>query len=93
LTINGHGDCVAYVKSLGIPMIVLGGGGYTIANVARCWVNETAICLDKTLPDDIPLNDYYTSYGPFYKLYFEPDPRVENKNSKEMLQQVMTHVL
>ena len=24
---------------------MLGGGGYTIRNVARCWTNETAIAL------------------------------------------------
>lgn len=28
-------------------MLVLGGGGYTLRNVARCWTNETAILLDK----------------------------------------------
>jgi hypothetical protein len=31
---NGHGDCVDYVLKKGIPTMVLGGGGYTIENVA-----------------------------------------------------------
>lgn len=35
LSIKGHADCVAYVKSFNIPMLVLGGGGYTLRNVAR----------------------------------------------------------
>ena len=30
-------ECVKYVKSFGLPTLVLGGGGYTIRNVARCW--------------------------------------------------------
>jgi acetoin utilization deacetylase AcuC-like enzyme len=45
---------VKHVKGLGRPLVVLGGGGYTIPNVARCWVNETAVCLDLELPDEIP---------------------------------------
>ena len=35
LSIKGHGDCVAFVKSFNIPTLVLGGGGYTLKNVAR----------------------------------------------------------
>uniref|UniRef100_A0A671RYL2 Histone deacetylase n=1 Tax=Sinocyclocheilus anshuiensis TaxID=1608454 RepID=A0A671RYL2_9TELE len=37
LSIRGHGDCVEFVKSFKIPLLVLGGGGYTVRNVARCW--------------------------------------------------------
>jgi hypothetical protein len=36
LTLEGHGSCVEYVKSFGLPTLVLGGGGYTVRNVARC---------------------------------------------------------
>lgn len=35
LSIRGHGACVEYVKGFGIPLMVLGGGGYTVRNVAR----------------------------------------------------------
>jgi acetoin utilization deacetylase AcuC-like enzyme len=38
---------------------VLGGGGYTIKNVARCWTYETGICLNQELENSLPLNDYY----------------------------------
>ncbi len=41
----GHADCVEYVKSFGIPTLVLGGGGYTLRNVPRCWTYETAVLL------------------------------------------------
>ena len=30
LTLKGHGACVEFVKSFGLPTLVLGGGGYTI---------------------------------------------------------------
>lgn len=46
LTIKGHGECLNYVKKFNLPILLLGGGGYTIENVARCWTYETAVCLD-----------------------------------------------
>ena len=30
LTIKDHAECVNYMKNTGIPMIALGGGGYTV---------------------------------------------------------------
>ena len=42
LTVKGHAECLNYMKSFNVPMILLGGGGYTIENVARCWSYETA---------------------------------------------------
>ncbi|ORC89431.1 histone deacetylase 1 [Trypanosoma theileri] len=39
----GHGKCVEEVKKLGLPMLVLGGGGYTLRNVAKLWAYETSI--------------------------------------------------
>ena len=40
ISIAGHADCLKFVKSFGLPMLVLGGGGYKISNVARCWAFE-----------------------------------------------------
>ena len=37
LSIKGHGECISFMKQFGAPMVLLGGGGYTIENVARCW--------------------------------------------------------
>ena len=47
-----------FVKRLKVPLLVLGGGGYTVRNVARCWTHETAVCVDTELPDDLPFNEY-----------------------------------
>ncbi|KFD52536.1 hypothetical protein M514_06570 [Trichuris suis] len=69
LTIKGHGECVRFVKSLGLPMLVVGGGGYTARNVARCWAYETAVLLERELPDRIPeQNIFFSSYGPSFAL-------------------------
>ena len=47
----GHAKCVEYIKSFNLPLLMLGGGGYTIRNVARCWTYETAVALDTDIPD------------------------------------------
>ena len=51
LFVPGHSKCVDYIKSFNLPMLMLGGGGYTIRNVARCWTYETAVALDTDIPD------------------------------------------
>ena len=42
LTLRGHGKCVEFVKSFGLPVLMLGGGGYTIREYTlvcvRLWV-------------------------------------------------------
>lgn len=39
----GHANCVKFVKSFGLPLLLLGGGGYTMRNVSRCWAYETGL--------------------------------------------------
>ena len=43
--------------------MMLGGGGYTIENVACTWANETATSVKQVLDNNIPLHDrFYDSY-------------------------------
>ncbi|QIW99507.1 hypothetical protein AMS68_005025 [Peltaster fructicola] len=56
LNIKAHGECVSYVKSFGLPLLLLGGGGYTARNVARAWCHETALTTENELSDDLPLD-------------------------------------
>ncbi|KAL7980588.1 hypothetical protein Chor_001742 [Crotalus horridus] len=51
LTIKGHAKCVEFIKGFNLPMLMLGGGGYTIRNVARCWTYETAVALNTEIPN------------------------------------------
>mmetsp|Transcript_12135 Transcript_12135/g.15831 ORF Transcript_12135/g.15831 Transcript_12135/m.15831 type:complete len:465 (+) Transcript_12135:175-1569(+) len=92
LSLYGHAACVQYVKSLGVPTLVLGGGGYTIRNVARCWAYETSVLLDQAIPDEIPYNDYYEYYAPDFKLHLQPEPR-ENLNTESSLEKVRVGLL
>ena len=92
LTLKGHAECVRFVRAFGLPTLVLGGGGYTIRNVARCWANETATVLGETLPDFIPPNDFIEFYRPDYRLHLEP-AAMENLNSREYLNKCRAVVL
>ncbi|CAG8454144.1 7566_t:CDS:10 [Ambispora gerdemannii] len=87
LTTRGHGDCVRFVKKFNIPMLVLGGGGYTIRNVSRCWAYETAVVVDKEVPIELPHTEFYEYYGPEYKLHCPPS-NMENMNSPDYLETI-----
>ncbi|GAB7366248.1 hypothetical protein MBLNU230_g7805t1 [Neophaeotheca triangularis] len=56
LNIRQHGECLAYVQKHNLPLLVLGGGGYTARNVARAWCHETALTTQNNLPDSIPMD-------------------------------------
>jgi histone deacetylase 1/2 len=49
LSLRGHGHCVEKMKSFGVPMMMVGGGGYTVHNVARCWAYETGVALGEKI--------------------------------------------
>ncbi|MEQ2252819.1 putative histone deacetylase 1-B, partial [Ilyodon furcidens] len=87
LTIRGHGKCVEYIKSFNLPMLMLGGGGYTIRNVARCWTYETAVALDSDIPDELPYNDYFEYFGPDFKLHISPS-NMTNQNTQEYMDKI-----
>lgn len=42
-TSPGHANCVKFVKSFNKPLLLLGGGGYTMRNVSRAWAFETGL--------------------------------------------------
>lgn len=69
LSIRGHGDCVRFVHSFGLPVLMLGGGGYTIRNVSRCWTYETSILAQRPLSNDLPVNLYQSQFAPDFKLH------------------------
>lgn len=86
MSLHGHGNCVTFVKSFNIPTLVLGGGGYTVRNVARCWSYETSLLLNLSISNSIPPNEYIGSFAPTYALHLIPNADMENKNSTEKLE-------
>uniref|UniRef100_A0A3Q3VPV7 Histone deacetylase n=1 Tax=Mola mola TaxID=94237 RepID=A0A3Q3VPV7_MOLML len=87
LTIKGHAKCVEYMKSFNLPLLMLGGGGYTIRNVARCWTYETAVALDTSIPNELPYNDYFEYFGPDFKLHISPS-NMTNQNTNDYLEKI-----
>ena len=87
LTLKGHGRCVEYMRSFNLPLLIMGGGGYTIRNVARAWTQETAIALGVDISNDLPYNDYFEYYGPDFKLNISPS-NMPNQNSPEYLDKI-----
>lgn len=85
LTVKGHASCVEFVKSFNKPLLVLGGGGYTIKNVARCWTYETATVLGMDISNDLPYNDYFEYFSPDFKLHIPPSSQ-NNLNTPEYLE-------
>ncbi|CAD5113514.1 DgyrCDS2674 [Dimorphilus gyrociliatus] len=91
LTLKGHGKCVEFMKKFNLPLLMLGGGGYTIRNVARCWTQETAIALDIDIANELPYNDYFEYYGPDFKLNISPS-NMANQNTPEYLDKIKTRL-
>jgi len=92
LSLKGHADCVDFVKSFNIPTLVLGGGGYTLRNVPRCWTYETAVLLGEDVKDALPYNDYFEYFGPDYRLHL-PVSNMENLNSRDYLERTKLQLL
>ena len=95
LTLRGHADCVNFVKSFKVPLMILGGGGYTMRNVARLWTYETSVLLETDISNNLPANKYFEYFGPSYKLHIDPlsSPQHKNENTDEYVQKITSKVL
>ena len=94
LSLEGHSHCIEFLKKFNVPMLVLGGGGYTMRNVARCWCYETGRLLGKELDDDLPESSYaeYDYFMDTHKLRIETS-NMKNANTREELENIKTSVL
>lgn len=96
LNIKAHGECVKFIKSFGLPLLVVGGGGYTPRNVSRLWCYETSIMtgtrLDSKLPEDMSM-EFKSFFKPDYSLHPNLGDKLENKNTKKYLRNVQIKVL
>ncbi|KAK0731704.1 histone deacetylase-like protein [Lasiosphaeris hirsuta] len=98
LQVQGHGACVNFCKSLGIPMVIFGGGGYTPRNVARAWAYETAIAIGcqskipEVIPAHAPWREHFihdTIFPTLEQILGEPRA---NRNTQKRLQEIVMHV-
>lgn len=96
--VQGHGACVTFCKSLKIPLLLVGGGGYTPRNVARAWAHETSIAIgcDATLNPIIPEHTPYRSHFRHDTIFptleqILGDPR-PNKNTKRKVDEIVQSI-
>ncbi|KAF7325497.1 Histone deacetylase RPD3 [Mycena kentingensis (nom. inval.)] len=74
LSLHGHAACVQFMRQYNLPLILLGGGGYTVKNVARAWTYETACAIgleqdgEVVAGADLPWCEYFEWFGPRYRL-------------------------
>ena len=54
LTSRGYVDVIREFAGLGIPWLALGGGGYDLGAVARCWTLAYGVMLGVEWPERIP---------------------------------------
>ncbi|KAH8923501.1 histone deacetylase [Atractiella rhizophila] len=92
LSMRGHAQCVSFVRSLNLPLLLLGGGGYTIRNVSRTWAYETGLAAGMEMQERIPMNEYYDYFGPTYALDVRPS-NMEDLNTREYLEKTLAQVL
>ncbi|EKG13181.1 Histone deacetylase superfamily [Macrophomina phaseolina MS6] len=92
LSMRGHANCVRFVKSFNLPTLVLGGGGYTMRNVARTWAYETGQLVGSELGPQLPYNDYFDYFAPDFELDVRPS-NMDNANSPEYLDKIRTQVI
>lgn len=94
LSLQGHSNCIEFLEKFGVPMLVLGGGGYTMRNVARCWCYETGRMLDIDLPDELPEEGVldYDYYMDTHKLRI-PVSNMKNTNTRENLEKLRSQIL
>jgi len=92
LSIAAHGQCVNLVKRFNLPLLILGGGGYTIHNVSRCWAYETSVLVGAKVPDDLPSTPYDSFFAPDYRLHPKIVTKVDNLNTPASLQKITVSV-
>ena len=84
LSMQGHAHCVQFLRDSNVPLILLGGGGYTVKNVAKTWTYETACALgiENDIDLNLPWSQYFEWFGPTYRLEV-PENNMEDMNVKD----------
>lgn len=91
LSMEGHAGCVKYLKTLEVPLVVLGGGGYTIKNVSRTWAYETSVICDVPISKKIPDSQFLHCFAPNFNLEVTSS-KMENKNSRTSVESIMQSI-
>ncbi len=67
LSSNGFSQVVGEFSAMGIPWLALGGGGYNVEAVARCWALAYGVMSEQEFPERIPEQLTETHSGGFLR--------------------------
>jgi acetoin utilization protein AcuC len=81
LTTEGYEGVVKKLRQLAPRWVAVGGGGYEMSVVARCWTLAYGIMTDREWPDAIP-RSYQELYG-LKRLRDTEKPRIDSRVKKE----------
>jgi len=74
-----------------IKIISIGGGGYSLSAVARCWTAETAVAIGIDLDEEIPDNKYYIFYA-HENLNVQSVPSIKDSNNNSAIHNLLQTV-
>lgn len=83
LTTHGFTKMVREIAGFGVPWVGLGGGGYSVTNVARAWSLAYSIMAGIELPDTLPdayLDLFDEGKRPKSRTLNDPEPTRETKD-------------
>ncbi|KAJ2683419.1 Histone deacetylase 8 [Coemansia spiralis] len=95
LTAQALADAVQAVLAWKLPTLLLGGGGYSSANAARCWTRLTAVAAgeqDIAASEDIPEHAYLNDYAPAFDMATDATLAADD-NTEESTAKVVSAVL
>jgi histone deacetylase 1/2 len=101
LSTKGHAFCVEQVRNLGLPTLFVGGGGYTVKNVARLWAYETSLICGSPVPLNasidvakLPLTGWLYEMSPILGIVaeeLEPLRLLVHRQTQKILSQIDRH--
>lgn len=77
--------------SKNVPVLMVGGGGYTLRNIARAWTYETSCALGIEIDNQIPDNKYSTYFHPENALQTRVS-NMENMNSIDEMDSIIQKI-
>ncbi|KAL1914788.1 uncharacterized protein VTP21DRAFT_7880 [Calcarisporiella thermophila] len=80
LSIASFANCVQHIVDWGKPTLLLGGGGYNHANVARCYAYTLSLILGRKIDEELPDHPYLHLYAPDYRLSVTEEGNTSDRN-------------
>lgn len=81
LTTAGYEAVIKRIRKLAPRWVAVGGGGYEVSVVARCWTLAYGIMIDRDLPDEIP-QSYQELYG-LKRLRDSEKPHIDSRSREQ----------